>query len=333
LLAGCAQRADVGGADYDNSYSTTPNASVRGNTDAGVAVNPGPAAKTSKGAGAAALTAPDAVVADPSAPTTSTVLSPAANEQLDTSTGSAEYKNPTDATSKGAGAKALIDDQIRTKDVAPVVTTGGAEISTEASQANSKGAGARALVGENDATIAQGGSTESTRVETRTIGSGSSSSKVATQDATFVKAAAEAGLAEVQMGQLAQQNGQNQSVKDFGSRLVADHTKANQELMQIASQKGIQAPTTMNSRDQQMLQHLSSVNGAEFDKMCGQHAVDAHAQAVKTFKKEAQSGQDPEIKAFARKTLPTLEEHLKMARELTGSSDSKSVSVDSSIQK
>jgi len=323
LAAGCAQRADMGGADYDNNYSTAPTGSVTTRSDANLAVNSSSSAATSKGAGAAALTAPDAVIEDPSASTTT------ANSKLDTSSGSAEYTSQTDSNSKGAGAKALTDDKARSQEVAPVITTEGAATLSETSQANSKGAGARALIGE-DATAAQGGSEGSTRVETRTVGSASSGSEVASQDAAFVKEAAEAGLAEVQMGQITKQNAQNQSLKDFGDRIVADHTKANQELMQIASQKGIQTPTAMNSRDEQMIQHLSSLNGVEFDKVCEKHAVDAHNKAVKLFKTEAQRGQDADIKAFAQKTLPTLEEHLKMARDLSGSKDSKEIRIEGS---
>jgi len=329
LAAGCAQRADMGGADYNNNFSSssTGGASVTTRSDSDVSLSSGPAAATSKGAGAIALTAPDAVVEDPNAPVTTATTVPA---QLNTSSGSAEYINQNDSTSKGAGAKALTDDKTRSQEIAPVVVANGNQTETEASSANSKGAGAKALIGEN---VAQGGAEASTTVETRTVGSATSGSDVASQDANFVKEAAEAGLAEVQMGQIAQQNAQNQSLKDFGSRIVADHTKANQELMQIASQKGIQTPTAMNSRDQQMIQHLSSLNGAEFDKMCEKHAVEAHLKAVKAFKIEAQRGQDADIKAFAEKTLPTLEEHLKTARDLNGSKETKEIGIESSTQK
>jgi putative membrane protein len=328
LAAGCAQRADMGGADYDNNFSTGPNAgaSVTTRSESDVSLSSGPAAATSKGAGARALTAPDAVLEDPNAPATTITTAPA---QLDTSTGSAEYRNQNDTTSKGAGARALTDDQTRKQEITPVVTANGAITDTEASRATSKGAGARALIGEN---VAQGGEADSSRIETRTSTSENSSTELNSQDANFVREAAAAGLAEVRMGQLAQQNAQNQSLKDFGSRIVADHTKANQELMQIASQKGIQTPTAMNSRDEQMIQHLSSLNGAEFDKACDKHAVEAHVKAVKAFKTEADRGQDPELKAFAQKTLPTLEEHLKMARDLNGSKESKEISIQGSSQ-
>ena len=329
LAAGCAQHAEMGGSDYNNNFSSSSGAgaSIAVRSDSDVSLSSGPAAATSKGAGARALTAPDAVVEDPNAPVTSAVTAPAS---LDTSSGSAEYVNQNNSTGKGAGAKALTDDRARSQDIAPVVVANGNLTESEASAANSKGAGARALIGEN---VAQGGAEASTSVEIQTVGSATSGSYVASQDASFVKAAAEAGLAEVQMGQIAQQNAQNQSLKDFGSRLVADHTKANQELMQIASQKGIQMPTAMNSRDQQMIQHLSSLNGSEFDKTCEQHAVDAHVKAVNAFKMEAQHGQDPDIKAFAEKTLPTLEEHLKTARHLNGSKETKEISIESSSQK
>jgi putative membrane protein len=69
-----------------------------------------------------------------------------------------------------------------------------------------------------------------------------------------------------------------------------------------------------------MMEHLASLNGADFDKACGLHAVEAHEKAIKLFRAEAQSGQDPDLKAFAQKTLPTLEDHLRMARQLSKSS-------------
>src|SRR5207249_3013589 len=106
--------------------------------------------------------------------------------------------------------------------------------------------------------------------------SSSEATAVVRDDASFVREAGQAGLAEVRMGELARQNTQDQQVKDFGQRLVDDHTKANEELARIATQKNFQMPTAMSTKDQSMIDHLSSLNGADFDKDCARHGVEAH---------------------------------------------------------
>jgi len=145
---------------------------------------------------------------------------------------------------------------------------------------------------------------------------GSANSWLAPEDASFVREAVQAGLAEAKMGNLAVQNAQDQNVKTFAQKLARDHTAANQELQQIAAQKGMQLPTVIDAREMLTLKRLSSLSGTEFDRAFAQDAVKAHEQAVKIFQKEAQTGQDPELKAFAQKNLPTLREHLAMARQM-----------------
>jgi putative membrane protein len=239
-----------------------------------------------------------------------------------------------DNSSKGAGARALTGNQDNTT-IESTGPSGGAVVIGEGENQSSKGAGARALTGEppatiqenstvvvttTDAGVATDAGTPNTKGEgARALTGANESGDIAQGDAAFVRAAGEAGLAEVKMGQVAQQNAENQAIKDFGQRLVTDHSKANEELAQIASQKGFQVPTVMGAKDEAMIQHLSSLNGAEFDKACGRHAVEAHQKAIRLFKTEAQSGQDAELKAFAQKTLPTLEEHLRMAKQLNSS--------------
>jgi putative membrane protein len=143
-------------------------------------------------------------------------------------------------------------------------------------------------------------------------------------DKTFMKKAAEGGLAEVQLGQLAQQNGQSQDVKDFGKRMVDDHTKANDQLKQIASQKGVTLPTSPNSHDQAEYNRLSKMQGDSFDKAYSKMMVSDHKKDVSEFKHEASSGTDNDVKGFASQTLPTLEEHLQMAEKMNGSAKSSS---------
>lgn len=122
-------------------------------------------------------------------------------------------------------------------------------------------------------------------------------------------------MAEVKLGQLAQEKGSSQTVKDFGTRMVADHSKANEELKAVASSKNVTVPDTLNSKDQALYDRLSKLSGPQFDREYMRAMVRDHEQDVAEFRRESQSASDPQVKNFAAKTLPTLEEHLKMARE------------------
>jgi len=133
-------------------------------------------------------------------------------------------------------------------------------------------------------------------------------------DKQFAEKAAIGGLAEVQMGNLAQQKAASDQVRQFGMRMVQDHTKANDELKQVASNKGIQLPTALDSKHQKKMEKLSKMTGAEFDKAYMDDMVSDHKEDVSEFKKEANGGKDADLKAFAAKTLPTLQEHLQMAQ-------------------
>lgn len=139
------------------------------------------------------------------------------------------------------------------------------------------------------------------------------------QDHTFMKKAAEGGLAEVQLGQLAQQNGQSQAVKDFGKRMVDDHSKANDQLKQVASQQNVTLPTSPSSHDQAEYNKLQKLNGDAFDKAYAKMMVSDHKKDIAEFQREASSGNNADVKGFANQTLPTLQDHLKMAEQMNGS--------------
>ena len=157
---------------------------------------------------------------------------------------------------------------------------------------------------------AQGTSNSSSSTSSMKAGT---SASVPAADKAFVEKAAVGGMAEVQMGKMAQQKGSSDQVKQFGSRMVEDHSKANDELKQIASGKGLQLPSAPDAHDQQEMARMQKLSGAEFDRAYMDHMVKDHKKDIAEFKKQASSGKDPEIKAFAAKTLPTLQEHLKMA--------------------
>jgi putative membrane protein len=137
-------------------------------------------------------------------------------------------------------------------------------------------------------------------------------------DQSFVTLAATAGMAEVQLGQLAQQRATNPEVQKFGQHMVTDHTKANQQLMQIAKAQGYTLPQQLDAKHQEAMQTLSRLSGATFDKQFMQQMVKDHEEAVALFQKEAKGGQDAKLRDFAGQTLPTLQKHLEMARTLAG---------------
>lgn len=138
--------------------------------------------------------------------------------------------------------------------------------------------------------------------------------KVPSADRQFAKKAAMGGAAEVQGGQMAQQMANNDQVKQFGSRMVEDHSKANDELKQIAQGKGMELPSQPDAKSQKAMDSMKKKSGAGFDRAYMDDMVADHKKDIADFEKEAKSGKDPEIKAFAAKTLPTLREHLKMAQ-------------------
>ena len=140
------------------------------------------------------------------------------------------------------------------------------------------------------------------------------SSKVSSSDRKFMEKAAQGGMAEVQLGKLATERASAPQVKQFGQRMVDDHGKANDQLKQLASQKGVTLPTTMDKSAQKEHDRLSKMSGAEFDQEYMKHMVSDHKKDVSEFKSEASKAKDADVKQFAQKTLPVLEEHLKLAQ-------------------
>jgi len=134
-------------------------------------------------------------------------------------------------------------------------------------------------------------------------------------DRVFAAAAAVAGLAEVGTGRLALERATNQDIRKFAQRMIDDHSKANQELTSLATSKGITLPRGLDVKDQAASEALACEQGEKFDRCYAKMQLTAHMDAVALFKAEAEHGQDPEIKAWASRTLPTLREHLKMIRQ------------------
>jgi putative membrane protein len=135
-------------------------------------------------------------------------------------------------------------------------------------------------------------------------------------DKDFVTRAAQDGMAEVALGELATRMASNEEVKQFAQRMVDDHTKANNELKELASKEGITFPNEMSGKQKALQDRLAKLSGADFDREYMRAMVKDHDSAVALFEKQARSGGDPELKAWAEKTLPTLREHQQIARDL-----------------
>jgi putative membrane protein len=140
-----------------------------------------------------------------------------------------------------------------------------------------------------------------------------------TPDESFYKKAAEGGLAEVELGKLAQEKSSNASVKEFGGMMVMDHSAANEKLKAIAASKKVKLPTTPSVAQMATKTKLQLLSGNTFDESYIKGMIQDHEEDIKEFQKEATSGQDPEAKAYAAATLPTLQTHLKRIQHVAAS--------------
>jgi putative membrane protein len=141
-------------------------------------------------------------------------------------------------------------------------------------------------------------------------------------DRLFVRTAAIGGMAEDEFGQLAEQKGQSDAVKEFGRLMIADHGKANERLIDLAKEDGIAVPHELDAEHEAMRARLESLSGAEFDLAYLQVQVVDHQKTVQLLEYEIGSGQDVELKSFAAESLPVVLRHLRSAQdiqaELTG---------------
>ncbi len=133
-------------------------------------------------------------------------------------------------------------------------------------------------------------------------------------DKNFITKAAQGGIAEIKLGQLATERGVSDAVKQYGQQMIAEHTKANDELKQVAATKGVTLPSDMDAKSKAAYARLSGLKGAAFDKAYLKTQVMGHQEQAALFQREIKMGQDADTKAFASKTLPTVQEHLQMAR-------------------
>lgn len=139
-------------------------------------------------------------------------------------------------------------------------------------------------------------------------------------DASFYKKAAEGGMSEVELGNLAQQKGHSQGVKDFGALMVKDHSAANDKLKSLAASKNMTLPSHPSAMEEATKAKLKMLSGDTFDKSYIKGMIKDHEEDIAEFKKEAASGGDTDARAFARDTLPTLETHLKKIKAVAAES-------------
>jgi putative membrane protein len=148
------------------------------------------------------------------------------------------------------------------------------------------------------------------------MAAGSTSNAMSPVDKKFMTKAAAGGMAEVEMGQLAIQKAASDDVKKFGQRMVDDHSKANDQLKQLAGSKGVELPSKLDAQDQATKSRLSKLSGEQFDRAYMQDMVKDHTKDVLEFQHEIKVAKDPDVKNFAAQTLPTLQEHLSQAKTI-----------------
>lgn len=147
-------------------------------------------------------------------------------------------------------------------------------------------------------------------------GGKTSPNSLSSRDRTFVMQAGQLSMLEVELGRLAMQRGSSAGVKQYGQEMVEEHTRANQELMQLVMQKKVELPTEMSTQNTALMERLSGLSGRSFDTAYKQAMIDSHNQAIALFQAQSQQGQDPELKAWATQKLPNLQAHLKMVNQM-----------------
>lgn len=138
-------------------------------------------------------------------------------------------------------------------------------------------------------------------------------------DSEFVTAAADGGMLEVKLGELTQTHATDERVKQFGQQLITDHSKVNTELQTLAQQKNISLPTALSRDTQKIYDDLANKSGADFDQAFVRAMVKDHKDDVDLFQKQADSGNDRDLKSWASEKLPTLRHHLQKAEDLEDS--------------
>ena len=177
--------------------------------------------------------------------------------------------------------------------------TGGGNTNANTRNGNGNAGGQMGTTGRGQAEVGQGGTLSSA-------------------DRQFMMRAAMMDMAEIQTGRLAVSQGASESVRQFGQRMIDDHTRTSQQLMQMASAAGFTPPQTLDAKHQAAAAKLGRLTGAEFDRAYMKQMVKDHQEAVSLYQRQSARGAMADLRSFASATLPALREHLSMARSMAG---------------
>lgn len=136
--------------------------------------------------------------------------------------------------------------------------------------------------------------------------------KAGAMDAGFIPKAANGGMTEVQLGQMAEDKGASDAVKDFGKQMVKDHSEANSELKEVAGKMNVMVPDKLDAKHQAMVEKMSAMSGAAFDTAYVNGMVKAHKEDIALFEQADKTVKNDDLKKFIEKTVPIMKEHLAM---------------------
>jgi putative membrane protein len=140
----------------------------------------------------------------------------------------------------------------------------------------------------------------------------SAATTISAPDQDFILAAAQGGMTEVKLGELASRNGKRDDVKGFGQMMVKDHTAINNDLKALAAQKGMTLPDNLDATHQGMVNKMAALTGSEFDDAYIAGMIKAHKKDARAFKAEFAATTDANIKSFLDKSIPVVDQHLKL---------------------
>ena len=136
--------------------------------------------------------------------------------------------------------------------------------------------------------------------------------KTSAMGASFIPKAANGGMTEVELGKLAEEKGGSDEVKDFGKQMVKDHSKANDELKEVAGKMNVMVPDKLDAKHQAMITKMQALSGPAFDKAYVNGMVKAHKEDIALFENADKEVKNEDLKAFIEKTIPVMKEHLSM---------------------
>lgn len=140
--------------------------------------------------------------------------------------------------------------------------------------------------------------------------------KATAMEKMFIKKAADGGMAEVELGKMAAEKGGSQDVKDFGNRMVTDHTKINDNLKEVAGKMDVMVPTKVSAKHHMEMEKLSGLSGAEFDKTYVKAMVKDHETDLAEFQKADKTVKNPDLKKFIDDSIPVLQDHLDTIKKI-----------------